>query len=385
MALERSPELAAFSAEIRAREWLTVQAGLRPNPELRSELENVGISGGRQGFDETETTLLLSQLIELGGKRSKRQRLAALEGELARWDYEAQRLEVLARVMKAFIGVLVAQGRLELAKKLEQVAREGVDTVARSVEAGASVPVETTRARVTLGRAAIERARAEKELLVARATLVASWGGKEARFTKVAGDLPHLPAIPAESLLLENLPASPDIARWTTEQSERKASLDLEAARRIPDVTAGAGGRHFSDTSDNALVFELSVPLPVFDRNQGAIAASQSRLTRAMREGEAAEINARAAVQEAYQRLSAAAGQAETLRSTVLPEARAASAGTVDAFKKGLLRPLDLLESQRTLFELEGDYLTALGEAHLAAADLERLTAHPLTTHGDTR
>ena len=386
-ALTGNPELAAFSAELRTREALTLQAGLRPNPALQAEVENVGGSGRRHGAEEAETTLLLSQLVELGGKRAKRERAAALGHELASWDYEAKRLDVLTHATKAFITVIVAQERTTLATSVEELSTKAVESVERSVAAGASPPVETTRARVTLGRARLQRAQAERELSIARGSLAAVWGGREACFARAIGDLTRLPKSPPEAELLEALPDSPDLARWTTERNEREASLKLEQARGIPDVTLGAGGRHFSDTEDNALVFELSVPLPVFDRNQGSIAAARSRFEKAKHEAVAADVASRAAVHEAYQRLLAASEQAEDLRSTILPEARASLAGTRDAFRKGLLRPLDLFESQRTRFELEGNYVTALEAAHVAAADLERLTAVSLenATHGEPR
>lgn len=377
-ALARNPELHAFSAEVRAQGALARQAGLRPNPGVRTEIENVGGSGNRQGFESTETTLVISQLIELGGKRPRRVRLAALGTELATWEYEAKRRDVLARTTKAFVGVLVAQERLALAKNLERVAGDGVSAVARAVTAGGLPPVETTRARVTLGRAALERSRAEMELAIGRTTLAATWGTREARFIAVEGDLTRVPWLPPEGRFLDALRDSPDLARWATERTQRAASLELEEARIVPDVTVGAGGRHFSDNSDNALVFELSVPLPTFDRNQGNVAAARHRVAKAESENVAADVIAHAAVREAYQRLSGASERAQVLRTTILPDARAARAGIQDAFRSGLLRPLDVLEAQRTLFELEGEYVSALEAAHLAAADLERLTAIPL-------
>jgi cobalt-zinc-cadmium efflux system outer membrane protein len=369
-ALSGSPELGAFSAELRAREALTLQAGRRPNPAFRGSVENVG----RQGFEDTETTLLLSQLVELGGKRAKREHLAALGEELGRWDYEVKRLDVLTRATKSFVAVLVAQERLALATSLEGVAQKGVETVARSVSAGASPSVETTRARVTLARAEIERARAETSLVSARASLAASWGGEKAYFTKAAGDLTRLPPTPSETRFLESIAQAPEVARWASERKEREASLELEKARGIPDVSVGAGARHFSDNADNALVFEVTVPLPVFDRNEGAVAAAKERIEKARHETAGARIAARQAVHDAYQRLSAATAQANSLSRNALPAARASHAGIVDAFRNGLLRPLDVIESQRTLFELEGEYLGALEAAHLAATELERLT-----------
>jgi cobalt-zinc-cadmium efflux system outer membrane protein len=105
----RNPELASTAWEVRAGEARTLQAGLLPNPEVGVEVENFAGSGEFRGFDAAETTIALGQVIELGGKRLRRARVAALERDLAAWDYEATRLNVFTATAKAFVEVLGAQ------------------------------------------------------------------------------------------------------------------------------------------------------------------------------------------------------------------------------------------------------------------------------------
>src|SRR5687767_4089171 len=112
LALMQNPNLAAFAWEVRAGEARTLQAGLPPNPEASVEVENVAGSGEFQGVDEAEVTVGLSQVIELAGKRRKRTHVAALERDLAAWDYETARLDVLTQVTQAFVDVLRVQERL---------------------------------------------------------------------------------------------------------------------------------------------------------------------------------------------------------------------------------------------------------------------------------
>ena len=88
LALLRNPELASAAWEVRAGEARTLQAGLLPNPEVGVEVENFAGSGEFRGVDAAETTVALSQVIELGGKRLRRARVAALERDLAAWEYE---------------------------------------------------------------------------------------------------------------------------------------------------------------------------------------------------------------------------------------------------------------------------------------------------------
>ena len=377
--LAHSPELSAYSLETRAREAETVQAAARPNPELGTEVENVAGSGSREGTESSETTVLLSQRIELGGKRAKGQRVAALRKDLSAWDYEATRLSVLTDTTKAFVATLVAQERVALAEELERLGRDAVSVTQRSVSAGASSSLDATRARVALGRASIERASAARTLEEARAELAAKWGDGHPGFERVAGELGVPAGVPDVDTLLGELPHNPDVARWKSESGEREATLALERAQRVPDVTVGAGGRYFADNDDAALVFEVAVPLPLFDRNTGAIAAADARVAKAREEARAAEIAAATALRSAWSQLASAHEQASTLREQVVPDAEASRRDALEAYRSGGLRLLDVLDTQRTVFELRVQYLDAVEEFYAAAADIERLTARPLT------
>jgi cobalt-zinc-cadmium efflux system outer membrane protein len=377
-ALLNSPALAVSSREIRAREALALQAGLRPNPELQTTVEDVAGSGGRRAFTGAETTVRLAQLVELGGKRVKRRSVAELERDLAGWDYESQRANVLADTTKAFVATAAAQEQLALAEELLRLASRSVSAVDRQVKAGASSPVEETRAQVALGQAQVERTLRARELEAARFALAASWGSTAPTFTRVVGDLAAIPAPPPMEALVARVAGNPDLARWATDLAAGRAAVQLEEARGIPNVSIGAGPRYYSDTNDAALVFEFSVPLPLFDRNQGGIREAQERLAKSAMEQTAADVSIRAALGGAYERLLGTFEQVRTLRETIVPAAEAAFKGSQDAYQKGVLRYLEVLDAQRTLFQLRTQYLQVLAAYHAAATDVERLTGTAL-------
>ena len=118
LALINNPKLKAFSLDIRAAEARKLQAGLLPNPEIDLEVEEFGGTGDRAGFDSSQTTIQIGQLIELADKRSRRTHLAALEKDLAELDFKSKRLDVMSDVARAFIDVLTAQEQLSLSKEL---------------------------------------------------------------------------------------------------------------------------------------------------------------------------------------------------------------------------------------------------------------------------
>ncbi|MDX2168048.1 MAG: TolC family protein, partial [Deltaproteobacteria bacterium] len=199
------------------------------------------------------------------------------------------------------------------------------------------------------------------------------WGSASADFTAARGALERLDAPPALPPLLADVVRNPDLARWATELAAREAAIGLERARAVPDVAIGAGPRYLSDTDEVALVFEVWVPLPVFDRNQGAIGAAEADLARSDAERRAADAGVRSALARAHASLTAAYERAAELRDRMLPAAESVRAGVESAYRQGALGSLDVLDAQRTAFELRDEYLAALGDYHRARIDVERL------------
>lgn len=373
LTLLHNPKLAVFGWEVRAGEARTLQASLPPNPEAGIEVENFAGSGELRGFDSAEITIHLSQLIELAGKRRKRTRVAALERDLTAWDYETTCVDVLTQATQAFVAVLSAQENVRLQEELVRLAQQVLTTVGERVKAGKVSPVEETRARVALSTSQIELERAQQALASARHRLVAAWGSTVPTFTRAEGQLDTIASLPPARQLAERLAQNPDLARWATEMAQRQAALELEEARRVPDPTLGGGFRYVRDTDDNAFVMELSVPLPVFDRNQGNRLEARYRLAKAEEEQRAATVQAHTALGEAYAALAAAYAVATALKNDALPGAQSAFEATSEGYRQGKFGFLDVLDAQRTLFEVRGQYIEALATYHQAVADVERL------------
>jgi cobalt-zinc-cadmium efflux system outer membrane protein len=378
LALLQHPRLAVFGWEVRAGEARTLQASLPPNPEVGIEVEDFAGSGVLRGFRSTEITIHLSQLIELAGKRQKRTRVAALERDLVAWDYEATRIEVLTQVTQAFVEVLSAQQRLRLNLELVRLAEQVLRTAAERVRAGKVSPVEETRAQVALSTSRIALERTQRELDAARARLVETWGGRTPAFESVEGVLESIAPIPSAAHLAERIAQNPDIARWVTEIAQRQAALELAGAQRIPDPTIGGGFRHVRETGDNGLVMAFSIPLPVFNRNQGGFLEARYRLAQVEEERRAAEVQVRTALAEAYGALASAFVEATRLQNEVLPGAQQAFDAVSEGYRQGKFGFLEVLDAQRTLFESRGRYLEALAAYHRAVAEVERLIGAPL-------
>nr|WP_276554560.1 TolC family protein [Pseudomonas peradeniyensis] len=365
-AFAQNPDFAAIGREIGIAEGERRQAGLIPNPELSWEVEDTR-------RDTSTTTVTLSQALELGGKRGARIEVAEAGQAIARLELERQRNSLRADVIQAFHAALRAQTALELAQQSQALTERGLRVVDGRVRAGQSSPVEATRAQVQLAQAeaAVRRARTERG--VANQALARLTGSAEARFDRLdASNLSPGPAPQAEHLLAK----VEQTADWrlAAAQIERgDASLGSEKAQRIPNLTVSLGSQYSREDRERVNVVGLSMPLPLFDRNQGNVLAAARRADQARDLRNAVDLRLRSETRSALEQWGTAMGEVQAYDRTILPAAQQAVDTATRGFEMGKFAFLDVLDAQRTLIEARGLYLEALAQATDARAQVERI------------
>jgi len=379
-ALRGNPDLRASSYELSAAQARIIQAGLRPNPELGIQWENFAGTGATRGTRALETTLSLSQVVELGSKRDRRQSVALADSDLVSIAQRARELDVLANVTSRFIDVVAAQERARFSAEATALTQKMLDAIDARVTAGRSPEAERSRARIALTRAQVEQRQADSELRSARCTLSASWGRPEPAFSTATADLFELRSVAPLPALLRQLEQSPDFIKFASEGRLREAELRLARAQTRPDLTFSLGVRRFEAGSDAALVAGLSMPLPLYDRNQGAIREAQARLSQNVAQQEAAFVTARAALFALYQGMTAARERVTTLRSEALPQAQQALDQTRNGYERGRFSFLELSTAQEELLALKSAVIDAAADYHRLLTEVERLTNTALST-----
>ncbi len=372
--LSGNPLLRRLESEISALNGTVIQVGLLPNPEIGTEIENFAGQGDMKGFDKAETTIYLSQLIETGSKRDKRHRIALSEKDSAIKDYEIAKLELMAATSKAFINVLSAQELYELDKALVRIAEKTAAAIEERVAAGKVSPVEKTRTLIELAAARNEAIQAHRELRAAKEELSSYWGSKQVFFDRAVGNLELIKEPQSQDKLIKMLNNSPYIAKWDSEIAKKRAELELARAKSIPDISLSAGVRNFQETDDTAFVFGITIPIPVFDRNQGGVMEAVARLESARHRKHATRISLKARILSGLQRLRAAYSQASVLKKEIMPQAQAAYQATEQGYVEGKFNLMQLLDAQRTLFKVKRQYIAALKNYHLIRIDIEGLT-----------
>ena len=166
---------------------------------------------------------------------------------------------------------------------------------------------------------------------------------------------------------------SPAVHLGQVEVARQRALLAVERARRIPDVTVTVGARRLAERGVTQAVVGLSVPLPLFDRNQGNVYEAARRTDKADDELETARIRFRNELQRSSNQLTLSRETADTLRTVVLPAAEDAFRTATRGFEAGKFGFLDVIDAQRTLLLARTRYLTALSSAVQATTNIDRL------------
>lgn len=374
LALERNPDLASSFREIDALEGAALQAGLLRNPQVALEDEGAGATQSTQA----QRTLRLGQLIELGGKRQARVRAATLAQDVARQAYEARRLELLARVADAFTDVLAAQERTRLAAQTLALAQDVVGAAAKRVQAGKAPPIEETKANVALSTVRIEHEQARRDLVASRKRVSLLWGEPSPRFARALGSIESVVTLPSLEELAARVRRNPALTRDLKSVEQRRAVLEVEKSRRIPDITVSAGIRRYAQSSENTSLLGVSVSVPLFDRNQGNLREALQRVGKAEDEQAATDLRLQSELAQIYEGLLAAANEIGLLRDEVLPGASSAFAVANRGYELGRFGFLEVLDAQRTLFQARVLHLRALTNYRKLVNQLERLTAAPV-------
>ena len=366
LALEGNPEVAAAKRQWEATEGQVLQGRSRPNPELAYSLEDARSKTRTQSWQ-------LNLPLELGGKRAARTKAAEKSREQAQAQLAELQATVRANVAAAYFDVLTAQERLVLARDSAALAKSSTDTVSKRVAAGKVSPVEESKARVAEAGVRVELAQAASEQRNALSRLFALLGRIDAPYTVLEGKAENLPSVPSLADLQPLISSAPGVVLARIEVDRREALTALEQSKRVPDVTVSVGMQRSNETQRNVLLFGVSVPLPIFDRNQGNLLEALKLEDKARDELQAASVRLHSEVAQGQERLSTITAEVQSLQQDVLPGAKSAYDAATIGFENGKFNFLEVLDAQRTYFTAKSQYLKALGEAHRAAADIDRL------------
>jgi cobalt-zinc-cadmium efflux system outer membrane protein len=383
-ALAASPRLTAAERDVGIATGQRIQAGALINPEVSYEQDNSLGSRGYRGTKSAETTLQISQLFELFGKRDARIAVGRAGIETAAIQRKAVRLEVLSETAVGFLGVLGAQRRIQILDEQVAAIDKLTPLLQRRVDAGASSPAEIGRAEVASALVKADRERVRSTLASARRELAVLMGDTAAKFSAVSGRLDVLGRPPSFKAVVAAIDSNPQLMRWTAVYAQRNAELLLARLKPYPDVRVSAGWRHFNETDDNAVRLTLSVPIPVFDQNQGNILSAQESLAKTRAERKANRNTLIVLAGRAYDSLQGALRELKVLRDIAIPKSRQAADAIFEGYGQGRFTLLEVLDAQASVAQARLREQEAQQNFHVAVATIEGLVGNPFTLARET-
>ena len=372
-ALEHNPGLRAALSQIQNMEGKRIQAGLRPNPEAVLELENFAGSNQREGFENLELTFALEQKIELGGKRRLRTEIADFNHKIVREKAIEEALRLISETEYAFIRTAIAKENVDLSEKRLKLADETLDLVRKRVAAAISPEMQFIKAEIEKNTAEIEKQNAEAEYINTRNELARLLGMESGDGLVVEQDLTALPLPVDRQLLISSLQTAPQSRINEFLKMRTRSSLDLARATGVPDPTVGLGIRQFFDNDDTALVALLSFPLPLFNRNQGEVKSAMADITRTDAVVRANEISLQSNALNTWETFNTRLNETNYYKNKIIPNAHKAYEQAEYGFNRGAFSFLDLLDAQRTLNEIQTDYLKTISLLYKTGTQLDFL------------
>lgn len=374
-ALATNPDVAQDVAEQEALEAESQQAGRWSNPELAVTRENMG--GDRPESDSPETVIALEQTLELGGQSGKRRAVAEARAQGHKVRLSTRQRLLALEVAYRWQRLLIALSREASAHEALKLTGDTALTIREQVRAGKLAAPQALRAQVAEHQARLRLSTAAAAIQAARTELAALWGG-------AAHDIkpPSLsPSAPLPVASLEQLDAwlaeAPTTQQRVALEEERRATLQLAQAERLPDITVGVGVRQFERFGDQALEVGVRLPLPLLDRRQGEVAAARARLQQSTVEQQAGAVRDRESLRTLHSRLTDLEGSYRLIQEQMLPAAEESFAASLDVQRYGKVSLLELLDAQSALMAARDSQLDTLASwldtrfelAHLLGRD----------------
>lgn len=377
--LKFNADLQLFPYQLRTAEALKKQAKLTPQVQLNLDIENALGTGNNNGVSNSEATLSLGQVIELGGKQDKRLSAATAHLKQVQQQYKLKRLDVLVETSRRYHEVLRLQ---TLDNSYNQYIKETqkvltiIERLAKSGSVGRAhiikIKLETSRAQASQKRLLTKLSQAKKDLAM-------MWQGA-VTFDKVAGVLTDIPQLPTRQQMTVKLETLPQIALQQAQTELAQQQLDLAKANGINDLDVGVGFRHFAETDDQALVFQFSMPLGKQNPNQGNILAAQTRYEQNQLQQTLLQQTLQLRLTAKQESLFAHYDYAKTLRDELLPEAKLLRKETAKGYQYGQYSILEWIDAQKTQFVLIQESIKIHNQIYLELLALEKLSGQPLLT-----
>ena len=375
MAESLQPQIAEAKAMVEAAEGRAKQAGTFPNPEAIVGANQLPLSGNAP--NEKEYVAGIGQTIPLSRRLSKAREAELLDREVRARGLDVKRRDIRKRVHSAFATALYQEKAYQAQSEIRQNTEKAVTTTQARVEAGDALREDLARVEMELARAKVELQRAESLREQSLVALASAIGDAALAVKSLAGTLEAAFEIPTLESLAANLSAQPESALADADLRARNARVDVAKAERIPDVKVAVLYHRLEASSANTLDLGLSIPLPLFNRNQGRLREARAEVAAAEARSRLTQNELTTRLRESYLQLTAALASSRTWKTEILAKADTVLKAAEARYAAGDTSLTEILPVRRDWAAVQLNYLESLRDVMQAWAEVSSMSNAP--------
>jgi cobalt-zinc-cadmium efflux system outer membrane protein len=368
MAERRHPQLAETRALIEAASGRAQQAGTFPNPEAILGAQQIPV----QSYPGPDRQYVagFGQTIPLGNRLAKAREAELLDREIRLRGLESVHRQLRKRVHGSFATALYQESAFQAQSRITAGLGSMVAVTKARLDAGDVIPQDLARSEMELARAEVELRRSESLRKQGLIALAAAVGDPDLEVKSVEGNLEVAFEVPTLDALAANLSTQPELQAAEAGVRASSARIALAKAERIPDVKVEALYHRLEVSEQNTFDLGMSIPLPLFNRNQGKLreARSEALAAEARVRNTANELNLN--LRESYVALTNALDNLKTFRNQILPRAEIILRSAELRYASGDSALTDVLPVRRDWAAVHLSYLETLREVMLSWAEV---------------
>ena len=370
ISLAQNPALQQAGLNIQAAQGKAYQSGLYPNPTFSFSADELGDRTGPGGILAPS----VSQEFVMGSKLKLNRAVAAKDVDQATLALQNQRYSLFTTVRQGYFEVLATQRRVQILGELVKFAQKSQENAEALQKAKQIAELDVLPLQLEFHRLSADLEASQREWIAAWRRLAASIGNPHLQMVALSGSLDEaLPNFDFEQARNIVLDIHPEVNFARTGIAKAELALRRAEVEKIPNVTLGAGYVKQYENRSNDVMVQMSVPIPVFNRNQGNVQAARAELGKATFEVTRVQNDLAGRLATAFGQYSASKIRADRYRTSILPTATKSYELSMKAFKGGQFEYLRVIQAQRTISEANLEYIRALGDAWRSASEIAGL------------
>jgi outer membrane protein TolC len=387
-ALSRNKDLEAARESVRQAEARLTQARFRPNPALEVSRTTDAMFGNE---GDTAFSVTFSAPLELGGKRSKRIRVEETAIEVTKAEIVDRERQLIGQLRSLYVQAIGGASRMDLFDRLDGLNQQMVNVMDVRLRAGDASRLDSRLLVAQTNQVRAQRLVAANQLgnTMLQIRMVAGFSANEPLLLKRPGPRTDVRET-EETVILRALENRPDLKAMRLREELFEAGITLAKSQTVPNATAfvrygresvpivSMAGQPIAFDRESVMEFGISLPLPLFNREQGNIAEAASKRVQARSEREGLEVVIRKEISLAYRRYITAQQTLNILQTGVIQPNQESFQIVQLAYRLGEMRLLDIVNQQRVVVETETAFVDAQTEYNSALAELEQALGGPI-------